>query len=125
MVEYFGPRDLVLDGQWVSGDTDQSSTDLTNVIKRQILKRSASLIFHFYIIFHFSYIFFVFFLFLFLISSSRRSSRTTKERQNTNLEEHNTADLYTKMFGGIENAVARQHLTECARTHLSDHVQDT
>ena len=31
MVEYFGPRDLVLDGQSVSGDTDQSSTDLTNV----------------------------------------------------------------------------------------------
>ena len=33
MVEYFGPRDLVLDGQSVSGDTDQSSTDLTNVNK--------------------------------------------------------------------------------------------
>ena len=30
------------------------------------------------------------------------------ERHNTNLEEHNTADVYTKMFGGIQNAVARQ-----------------
>ena len=51
------------------------------------------------------------------ISSRRRSSRTTparlhrtctKEQHNTNLEEHNTADLYTKMLGGIENAVARK-----------------
>ena len=51
------------------------------------------------------------------ISSRRRSSRTTlarlhrtctRERHNTNLEEHNTADLYTKMFGWIENAVARK-----------------
>ena len=33
MVDYFGPRDLVLDGQSVSGETDQSSTDLTNVNK--------------------------------------------------------------------------------------------
>ena len=33
MVEYFGPRDLVLDGQSVSGDTDQSGTNLTNVNK--------------------------------------------------------------------------------------------
>ena len=31
MVEYFGPRVLVLDGQSVSVDTDQSSADLTNV----------------------------------------------------------------------------------------------
>ena len=30
-MEYFGPRDLVLDGQSVSGNTDQSSTDLTKV----------------------------------------------------------------------------------------------
>ena len=28
-----GPRDLILDGQSVSRDTDQWSTDLTNVIK--------------------------------------------------------------------------------------------
>ena len=33
MVEYVGPRDLVLDGQSVSGDTDQSSIDLTDVNK--------------------------------------------------------------------------------------------
>ena len=31
MVEYFGPRDLVLDGQSLSGETDQSSTDFANV----------------------------------------------------------------------------------------------
>ena len=30
MVEIFGSRDLVLDGQSVSGETDQSSRDLTN-----------------------------------------------------------------------------------------------
>ena len=30
---FFGPRDLVLDGQSVSGDTDQSSTDLANMKK--------------------------------------------------------------------------------------------
>ena len=33
---------------------------------------------------------------------------STKERHNTNLEEHNTADLHTKMLGEIENAVARK-----------------
>ena len=33
MVEYFEPRGMVLDGQSVSGDTDQSSIDLTNVNK--------------------------------------------------------------------------------------------
>ena len=33
MVEYFGPRDLVLHGQSVSRDTDQQSTDLTIVNK--------------------------------------------------------------------------------------------
>ena len=32
-MEYFGPRDLVLDGQSVSGDNSQLSTDLTNVNK--------------------------------------------------------------------------------------------
>ena len=41
MVEYFGPRDLVLDGQSLSGDTDQSSTDLANVNKEGILKRGS------------------------------------------------------------------------------------
>ena len=33
MVEHFGPRDMVLDGQSVSGETDQSSTDLADVNK--------------------------------------------------------------------------------------------
>ena len=33
MVEYFRLRDLVLDGQLVSRDTDQWSTDLTKVNK--------------------------------------------------------------------------------------------
>ena len=33
MVEYVGPRDSVLDGQSVSGVTDQKSTFLTNVNK--------------------------------------------------------------------------------------------
>ena len=33
MVQCFGPLDLVLDGQSVSGNTDQYSTDLTNVNK--------------------------------------------------------------------------------------------
>ena len=51
------------------------------------------------------------------ISSRRRSSRTTParlhrtctvERRNTNLEDDNTADIHTKMFGWIENAVARK-----------------
>ena len=51
------------------------------------------------------------------ISSRQRSSRTTlarlhrtctKERHNTNLEEHNPADLCTKMFGGMENVVPRK-----------------
>ena len=49
------------------------------------------------------------------ISSRRRSSRTTparlhstRETHNTNLEEHHTPYLRTKMFGGIENAVVRK-----------------
>ena len=43
-MEYFEPRDLVLDGQSVSRDTDQYSTDLTNVNKEvniQTWQRSA------------------------------------------------------------------------------------
>ena len=31
-----------------------------------------------------------------------------QKKHNTNLEEHSTADLSTRMFGGIENTVARK-----------------
>ena len=40
--------------------------------------------------------------------SHREHLTCAKERHNTNFEEHNTADLHTNMFGGIENEVARK-----------------
>ena len=61
VVEYFGPRDLVLDDASVSGDTDQSSADLANVKK----EANTLTFFSIYLLLSYSCTFYFFFTFYF------------------------------------------------------------